>query len=73
MKYVVSIIGILLGLAFIAIFYLSAQKYIKQEAMDGCMQAGRLTLADKNVVVPENYWYQLCMKHKGYGEVPGLE
>lgn len=51
-----------------AIVYGLAQKSINNQAIDGCLHAGVAKFkngAGQDVEVPEEYWYDFCMKEKG--------
>jgi hypothetical protein len=59
---VVAIIAIILGNSLMG-------KFVKNAAIDGCLQAGRLEFTNGNnqkANVPDNYWYDDCMSKKGY-------
>lgn len=46
-----------------------AGKMLKNQAIDGCYQAGRLEFANSSgqkATVPDNYWFDECMVKKGY-------
>jgi hypothetical protein len=66
----ISSLLIAAAIAAIAIVsFIQSEKYIKNTAIDGCLQAGRLetkTNKNENVTIPENYWYTFCMEQKGY-------
>lgn len=55
--------------AISGVMYIQSDKAIHQMAIDGCLQTARLqtkTANKENITVPENYWYNYCMKEKGY-------
>jgi hypothetical protein len=44
-------------------------KMLKDQAIDGCYQTGRLEFQNaqnQKATVPDNYWFNECMKKKGY-------
>lgn len=66
---VVIATAIVLGLiALSAVVYVQSEKFIKNQAIDGCFQTAKVQFKNGNtdVTAPENYWYNLCMENKGY-------
>lgn len=52
----------------VALLYNEVSKAIKYQAIDGCLSAGTARFknpAGQDVEVPEEYWYDFCMKEKG--------
>lgn len=69
MKYIIGVLITILAVAISIVAYITVQKIAYNQAIDGCMQAGRLTFKNAQgyeANTPDNYWYQLCMKEKGY-------
>ena len=68
MKFINIIALTILGIAAIAAYYLIAQKSLKNSAIDGCLKTASIQIVDgkQTVETPENYWYTLCLKEKGY-------
>lgn len=49
--------------------YILAQKFMRDMAIDGCYQTGRATITtddDREVIIPDGYWFEACIKNKGY-------
>lgn len=52
----------------------TAQQYLKNTAVDTCYAAATIEVQQtatgeatiKTISTPENYWYTVCMKEKGY-------
>lgn len=63
-----KIIIVIAVLAASALAYGLVQSAIKNQAIDGCLHAGTARFkngAGQDVEVPEEYWYDFCMKEKG--------
>lgn len=61
--------AIMIGLIVLsAVIYLQSNRFIKNQAIDGCYSAGQASFSKngQQLTVPENYWYNLCMETKGY-------
>jgi hypothetical protein len=68
MKQLNGIILIIILLVVGVLAYGLAQKAINNQAIDGCLGAGIAKFkngAGQDVEVPEEYWYEFCMKEKG--------
>ena len=68
MKYLQTIIIAVVLVVTLLLSYIVAQKWIKYQAIDGCMMAGRASFKNEggqNVTVPDYYWLNFCMKQKG--------
>jgi hypothetical protein len=68
MKQLILTIILILGLVAGVLAYITAQTAIKNQAIDGCLQAGRAAFKNAQGMemnVPEDYWYKFCMKEKG--------
>lgn len=63
-------IAIAVAIIVLAIIsYTQSEKAIKTQAIDGCLQVARLqtkTAKNETITLPENYWYEYCMKEKGF-------
>lgn len=69
MKYVIGIILTIVIVVTAIVAYIVAQKAIHNQAIDGCMQAGRLSFVNAQkyqATTPDGYWFDYCMKEKGY-------
>lgn len=65
---ILTIIAITLIIAAVVGFNL-AGKYMRDTAIDGCYQTGRAAITTDDgveVVIPDGYWFDQCMKNKGY-------
>lgn len=62
-----SIIALSL-IALTAVLYMQSTKAMKNQAVDGCMRAAQLQMKKDGatILTPDMYWYNLCMKEKGY-------
>ncbi len=63
-----GIITILIVVTAIVAFNITG-KMLKDQAIDGCYQTGRLEFTNSSgqkATVPDNYWFGECMKKKGY-------
>jgi hypothetical protein len=59
---IASIIAIFVGVN-------TTGKMLKDQAIDGCYQTGRLEFTNgsgQKATVPDNYWFDECMVKKGY-------
>lgn len=68
MKYINTIIIAVVLMVAVLLSYVSAQKWMKNSAIDGCMMAGRAQFKNEggqNVQVPDYWWLEFCMKQKG--------
>ncbi len=68
MKQIILTIILVLGLVVAGLTYVIAQNTIKNQAIDGCLQAGKAQFKNAQgytMTVPEEYWYKFCMKEKG--------
>ena len=59
-------IVVFIGLIGFAIWlgYTETEKFMHNNAVIGCLQAGREDTG--KYTIPENYWYNYCMKQQGY-------
>jgi spermidine/putrescine-binding protein len=65
---ILGIIAITLIVTAVVGFNL-AGKAMRDSAIDGCYQTGRITITNadgNNAEVPDNYWFDQCMEKKGY-------
>ncbi len=48
--------------------YIQSEKYIMQQAIDGCLQAGRVQFTEdgRNITTSEDSIFDTCMLKKGY-------
>lgn len=62
------------GLMFVVVIvalgltYITAEKAIRYWAIDGCYSIAKAQFknpAGQDVIVPDFYWYNLCLKEKG--------
>lgn len=57
-------------LIFITIGYIMFNRYMRDQAVTSCMQVGKVeelgTKKGEKLNMPEGYWYNYCMKEKGY-------
>lgn len=61
--------ALMVGLLVLAgVIYTQSNRFVKNQAIDGCYQTGKVQFNKNNQQydVPENYWYNLCMEKKGY-------
>lgn len=68
MKQVILPILVIVIAAAAFVAYITAEKAIRMQAIDGCLRAGTSSFTngeDVNVTVPDEYSYNLCMERKG--------
>lgn len=66
---VMKILWMVLFVASVVVVYLLTSKFLKTQAVTGCMQVARLetkTSKGETVTIPENYWYDQCMSETGF-------
>jgi hypothetical protein len=64
---ILTVLGMILVIVLAIVAYSEAEKAIRLAAIDGCLQAGRITMQKdgQTVTISENYWYNDCMSRKG--------
>jgi hypothetical protein len=63
-----KVLNIILIAGAIVLVYLSVQKALKNQAVDGCLRATSAKFKNdvkQDVTTPDGYWYSVCMKEKG--------
>ncbi|HVF69648.1 MAG TPA: hypothetical protein VNA13_03725 [Xanthomonadales bacterium] len=68
-----TLLGIIIIITVIAavVAFNITGKMLKDQAIDGCYQTGRLEFtngAGQKANVPDNFWFNECMKKKGYSK-----
>ena len=69
MKYIIGSIFAIITLVTVIVAYIVVQKALHNQAIDGCLQAGRLSFVNEQkyqATTPDGYWFDYCMKEKGY-------
>lgn len=57
----------LIGLGFVAVVYFLGNTYLKNDAIDKCLAAGRdqFERDGHTLTGPDGYWYNYCLEEKG--------
>ncbi|HVF69647.1 MAG TPA: hypothetical protein VNA13_03720 [Xanthomonadales bacterium] len=69
MKQTILTIILIVSIVTIVVAFNIVSKLMKDQAIDGCNQAGRIEFtngAGQKANVPDNYWFDDCMVKKGY-------
>lgn len=61
------IVTTILGIALLFLIYILVSRYIKYQAVDKCLEAGKTQFNrdNQNLSGPDGFWYKFCMKEKG--------
>ncbi len=69
MKQIITPIIVIISIVAIFMAFNITGKMLKDQAIDGCYQTGRLEFTNSSgqkATVPDNYWFDECMVKKGY-------
>lgn len=66
-KIIKTIVIALLGIGVIVVAYLLTTQYIRNQAIDKCLAAGKAQFVrnGQTLTGPDGFWYNFCMKEKG--------